>query len=122
MFSTGILGMNARNLSFIKKYNDKTAILLADNKLKTKKYFSKLGVPFARTFREIQNFDALKNFSLSDIPESHFVIKPNKGSKGKGIFVLERRDGSYFSQGIHISEDELLLHMRDILDGAYSIC
>lgn len=121
MFSSGILGMNARNLSFIKKYNDKTAILLADNKLKTKKYFSKLGVPFASTYREIRSLEELKHFSLSEIAENTFVIKPNKGSKGKGILILERREGEYFVEGKHTSEEELFHHMRDILDGAYSI-
>lgn len=121
MFSTGILGMNARNLSFIKKYNDTTAILLADNKLKTKKYFSRMGVPFARTYKEILNFEELKHFSFSEISEQTFVIKPNKGSKGRGIYILERREGLYFSEGKEITEQELYHHMRDILDGAYSI-
>ena len=36
----GILGINARNLLYIKPYNKKKAILLADDKLKTKHFLS----------------------------------------------------------------------------------
>ncbi len=121
MFSSGILGMNARNLSFIKKYNDTTAILLADNKFKTKKYFSKMGVPFAKTFVVISHLEALKRFSFATILVDTFVIKPNKGSKGKGILILERREEGFFYGEELWGEERLFRHMRDILDGAYSI-
>ena len=113
--------MNARNLSYIKKYNDSTAILLADNKLKTKKYFSKLGVPFAKTFFEIHDRETLKDFSFESIKAESFVLKPNKGSKGKGILIIERRGKQLFSDGKLLEADMLFRHMRDILDGAYSI-
>jgi glutathione synthase/RimK-type ligase-like ATP-grasp enzyme len=92
MFSKGILGINARNLSFIKKYNHTSAIMLADNKLKTKRYLSHLGIPFAKTYGEIQTFDELKHFSLKNLKAQTFVIKPNKGFKGRGIIILEKRE------------------------------
>ena len=38
MFNFGILGMNARNLQYIKKQNPRKAVRLADNKLQTKKF------------------------------------------------------------------------------------
>ncbi len=50
-----------------------------------------------------------------------FIIKPNKGSKGKGIYSLERREKKYYCDGKEISQERIYHHMRDILDGAYSL-
>lgn len=121
MFLSSVLWMNSRNLSFIKKYNNKEAIDIADNKLKTKKYLSKIWVPFAQTFAIIRNYEELKKFSFDSIVSSQFVIKPNKGSKGKWILIIEKREGVYLHNGTEYSVVELQWHMQDILDGAYSI-
>ena len=49
----GLLGINARNLLYIKAYNPKKAVLLADSKIKTKNYLSARGVPVARLYHVI---------------------------------------------------------------------
>jgi len=40
MLNFGILGINARNLLYIKKFNPKKGIRLANNKLETKLFLS----------------------------------------------------------------------------------
>jgi glutathione synthase/RimK-type ligase-like ATP-grasp enzyme len=73
--------MNARNLKYIKKFNPKKAIRLADNKLKTKKFLSLRGIPVPETYGVIDSRKALFDFDRNSLPEKEFVVKPNKGSK-----------------------------------------
>lgn len=112
--------MNARNLLYIKKFNNKKSISLADSKIKTKTYLSARGVPFAETFAVIQSKAELQDWDLNILPK-HFVVKPNEGSKGNGILVLERRGDMYRSSDREYSEADLRAHMIDIIDGAFSI-
>ncbi len=84
-----ILGNNARNLLYIKKFNDKKAIRLANNKLETKNFLSERGIPFAKTYAIISNRNELYDFDFSYLPKKTFVIKPNQGSKGEGILIVK---------------------------------
>ncbi|HCY21111.1 TPA: hypothetical protein DIC40_04640 [Patescibacteria group bacterium] len=73
-----MLGNNARNLLYIKKFNDKKAIRLANNKLETKNFLSERGIPFAKTYGIISNRNELYDFDFSYLPKKTFVIKPNQ--------------------------------------------
>jgi len=84
--------MNARNLKYIKRFNPKKAIRLADNKLKTKKFLSLRGIPVPETFAIIDSRKTLFDFDRKSLPEKEFVIKPNKGSKWKGIMIVEMKE------------------------------
>lgn len=77
-FHHGILGMNARNLRYIKEHNSPDSISLADSKLKTKNFLGSRGIPFAETFSIISSYDELKKFEFQSIRNDAFVIKPNK--------------------------------------------
>ncbi|USN54430.1 MAG: hypothetical protein H6765_07865 [Candidatus Peribacteria bacterium] len=77
--------MNARNLHYIKKFNPKKAIRLADNKYKTKRFLSQRDIPVPETYALIRNRNELYEFDFSKIPSDEFMIKPNKGSRGRGI-------------------------------------
>lgn len=95
--------MNARNLLYIKKFNHKKSISLADSKIKTKTYLSARGVPFAETFAVITSKSELQEWNMDSLPH-RFVVKPNEGSKGNGILVLERRGDVFVSQDREYSE------------------
>lgn len=81
MLDFGILGNNARNLLYIKKFNDKKGIRLANNKLQTKDFLVERGIPFAKTYGIISNRKELYEFDFSYLPKKNFVVKPNHGSK-----------------------------------------
>ncbi|MBU0626811.1 hypothetical protein KKG31_01490 [Patescibacteria group bacterium] len=81
MLDFGILGNNARNLHYIKKFNDKKSIRLADNKLETKRFLSERGIPFAKTYAIIKTRKELFDFDFSQLPKKEFVVKPNQGSQ-----------------------------------------
>jgi alpha-L-glutamate ligase-like protein len=51
------------------------------------------------------------------------VIKPNRGSAGRGVLVLAERDGSGYRRhnGERVGPDDLKQHISDILSGMYSL-
>ena len=76
----GMLGMNARNLDFIGRYNPRSRFPLVDNKLRTKLIAEQYGVPVPRlrfaVDQQHQVNDALRKLAELD----GFAIKPAKGS------------------------------------------
>ncbi len=89
MFDFGILGNNARNLLYIKKFNDKKGIRLANNKLQTKDFLIERGIPFAKTYGIITNRTELYEFDFAYLPKKNFVVKPNHGSKWQGVYIVK---------------------------------
>jgi len=118
----GLLGLNARNLLYIRPYNKKKTIRLADDKVKTKKFLSARGIPVPRLFSEIRTKHELEKFDFNSLP-SAFILKPNHGFGGEGIIpIANKRDGYLITaSGKKMTYDELRAHISDILDGRYSI-
>ncbi len=86
MFDFGILWMNARNLSYIRKFNNKKAIRLADNKEKTKRFLHARWIPVPETYALIKTYDQLWSFNFRDIEADQFIIKPVRWSRGRWIY------------------------------------
>lgn len=118
----GILGINARNLLYLKPFNSKKAIRMADSKLKTKQFLSARGIPVPKLFFVIRNVDELYKFDLETLP-TQFVLKPNMGFGGEGIIPFVGRKNGVFekSSGQYLSQDEIVEHIGDILEGRFSI-
>ena len=118
----GVLGLNARNLLYIKPFNPRKAVAFADDKLKTKAYLAARGIPVAKIYAKIESRKQLKNFDFSSLPDE-CVLKPNYGSGGEGILIFKgRKDGKFLEQGKRpISDDALREHIEDILDGKFSV-
>lgn len=119
----GVLGMNARNLVYIKPFNPRKAVAFADDKLKTKAFLHARGIPVAKMYARIHDHQQLRTFDFSQLPD-HCVIKPNYGFGGGGILVLKGRDkeGRFLEQGKRPLEERFLReHIEDILDGKYSV-
>mgnify|MGYP003340230111 FL=1 len=121
--SHGILGINARNLLYVRPYNKRDAIAFADDKLKTKAFLSARGIPTAKIYQTITSRSELREFQMSSLPHT-CVLKPNFGFGGEGILILRGRNkrGEFLVQGKRpISEKALKEHIEDILDGSYSV-
>lgn len=108
-------------MNYIKKFNPRKAIRLADNKQKTKNFLSERGIPFAETYAIIKNRIELSACDFHALPHASFVIKPNHGSKGRGILIVTQEEGKFRVGGQLFTEAELKLHCVDILDGEYSM-
>lgn len=121
--SMGILGMNARNISYVSKYNDRRLYPLVDNKLKTKKLAEEHGLRTPDLFGYVQYQAQIKKIKeLLPIDEG-FVLKPAQGSGGKGILIIVRQenDAFYKANGDKIEFHELKRHISNILSGLYSL-
>jgi len=118
-----ILGMNARNLQYIRPNNKRGSVRLADNKLKTKRVLSKIGIPVPKLYGVIKNRLDLDNFDWEGLLPS-FVLKPNMGLGGEGIMVVygRKKNGNWIkASGQEVSISHFKAHIQDILDGRYSI-
>ena len=119
----GIMGMNGRNVNYIARHNPRHLYPNVDNKYLTKKRCAEQGisVPVLLGVCRMQGQIAELREFLS--PLKQFVIKPAKGSGGKGILVITGRDGESYrkSSGQLISHAELCRHVSNTLSGLFSL-
>lgn len=120
----GILGINARNQHYIRPSGFKRAVRIIDNKLVTKRFLKKAGVPVPETLAVIRSARGLYGFKWETLPLS-FILKPNRGLTGNGIVIIygKKKRGS----SAWIGTDRTILripdfqeHIRNILDGNFS--
>ncbi len=120
-----VLGMNARNLDFIRPYNSKHAKEIADNKLLCKSVLKKNGVFVSELIAKIKTAEELEAFDWQILPAS-FALKPNRGFGGEGIIVVygkkkDRNDAWIKADGSLITIEDLKSHIRNIIDGSFSL-
>jgi len=120
-----ILGMNSRNLDFIRPFNLKKAKEIADNKLLSKKILKKNGLAVPNLIGKIKSREELENFNWQSLPEG-FALKPNRGFGGEGILVVYGKkkglDNVWIkADGSLITADSLKNHINNILDGSFSL-
>lgn len=121
-FNKGVLGLNARNLIYIRELNSREQINFADSKLKTKHYLSARNIPVPKLYAAIKTHDDLFKFDFGSLPGS-VVLKPNRGSGGDGIIAFKDRKGDNFFtvSGKTLNVNEIKSHIIDIIDGRFSI-
>lgn len=119
----GILGMNARNIGFIGRYNQRANYRLADDKLQTKSAALARGIPVPELYGTVEYQFQVKDMLNTLKGRDSFVIKPAQGSGGKGILVIVGREGDHFikSSGALIDEREVRRHSSNILAGLHSL-
>ncbi|MFO7649100.1 alpha-L-glutamate ligase-like protein [Halomonas campaniensis] len=119
----GIIGMNRRNIRYIGRYNNRRLYPLVDDKLKTKLLAQEYGITTPALIGTVTTQFGVKQ--LSGMLHGHhgFVIKPAKGSGGKGILVIEHvEDGAYVKpSGARLGLGDLERHVSNILSGLYSL-
>ncbi|GMG87379.1 alpha-L-glutamate ligase-like protein [Biformimicrobium ophioploci] len=121
--SYGVLGMNARNIRYIAHYNDRTRYPVVDDKFKTKLAARKANIPVPELLATMDS-QAGRKALLHTIEQCEkFVIKPARGSGGKGILVINGRDGDLYVKpsGVRVTTEDVLRHASNILSGLYSL-
>lgn len=120
--SKHVLGINARNLLYISRYNRMRARRFADEKLLTKRLLLKRQVATPKLYASFYKFKDLDDFDWDSLP-ADFVVKPNAGYGGEGIVLVRK-----FKNGRGETTDQntidtsgLKRHIQDILDGNYSL-
>lgn len=123
--SRELLGMNARNLKYIRPYNRKRGREIADNKLLCKRILKKNNLPAPALIAKIKNLEDLEKFDWNTLPNS-FALKPNRGFGGEGILVVygKKKNGSETwikADGSSVTLEDIKNHVRNILDGSFSL-
>ncbi|RUR32585.1 alpha-L-glutamate ligase-like protein [Vreelandella nanhaiensis] len=119
----GIIGMNRRNIRYIGRYNSRRLYPLVDDKLKTKLLAQQYGITTPELIGTVTTQFGVKH--IGDMLTGHngFVIKPAKGSGGKGILVIEKVVDNQFVKpsGAHLTLEDVERHVSNILSGLYSL-
>ncbi len=123
--SRKILGMNSRNLEYIRPGNLKKAKRIADDKILSKKILKKAELPVPKLITKISTREELENFDWNILPAS-FALKPNRGFGGEGILVVygkkkERENTWIKADGSLVAVDDLKNHINNIIDGSFSL-
>jgi alpha-L-glutamate ligase-like protein len=120
--STVMLGMNARNYLYIRKFNRRSQKLVADDKLLTKKRLIKKEVPTNNILAVFRSLQDVRAFDWTSLP-ADFAVKPARGYGGRGITVVTAWDGTKGKLGksdtIDIHELERIIF--GALDGEHSL-
>jgi len=118
-----VLGLNERNVSYISRYNKRENFPLVDNKLKTKKAALAVNLPVPELLGVVASPQQLKTLPALLKEHQSFVIKPARGSGGKGILVVSRREGEQFFKpsGALLTANAIRHYVSNILSGVYSL-
>ncbi|AEH33427.1 alpha-L-glutamate ligase-like protein [Vibrio anguillarum] len=119
----GIMGMNKRNHSYIGRYNDRSKYPLVDDKLQTKLIAQRAGCTVPKLIGVISNQADVKSIHSMVKEWPGFVIKPARGSGGKGILVImSHKDGVYTKpSGATINQQDVERHISNALAGLFSL-
>ncbi len=120
-----VLGLNARNLLYLRPSNSARAIRVADNKLLAKGILKKAGLPVLETYAVINNPRDLTSFDWHSLPPT-FVLKPNRGLGGEGIVIVygKKKKAPYpwvKADRKTVEAEDLRSHILNILEGTYSL-
>lgn len=119
----GVVGINMRNARFLLPNNPRRLYELVDNKLRTKALAESEGMSVAETYAVLKTpHDANIVEKLLKGHEA-FVIKPTRGSGGKGIMVIDKRVGKNFIKpsGAEVTPGDVKNHVSNILAGLFSL-
>ncbi len=118
-----LLGQNARNLEYIKSNNFAISRRLADSKLKTKEFLQNHKIAVPATLAIFTKHKQIQD-EVIDTLEPPFVVKPNNGYGGKGIYVFEEKnpEGNLVTNtGRVFTRSEFKEHLHYIIDGFFSL-
>ncbi|MEM1195048.1 MAG: sugar-transfer associated ATP-grasp domain-containing protein [Pseudomonadota bacterium] len=116
-----ILGINMRN-ALIAKYNPRTAIERARDKVAAKVALESAGIACTGTVAVIDDYQSLMSFKPArDMPDA-WAIKPARGSQGDGILLAVRRESDtwFKGSGAPITQSDVMHHIQKVVDGGFS--
>ena len=118
-----ILGINARNLLYVHRLNQRRHFPLADDKVRTKAALLAAGVPVPETLAVYTNLMEVSAAHEALRAAGEFVIKPASGRQGGGIVIVTTHDGTDFRRagGAVLPWEDLRRAMGDILFGVHSV-
>jgi alpha-L-glutamate ligase-like protein len=120
---SGVLNMNNRNISYIGRYNQRKFYKRVDDKLITKQLALANNIAVPDLIGVVQQQHDIEQIPAMVADRTGFVIKPAKGSGGKGILVVTRvEQGRYYkANGQEVTPNEIYRHVSNTLSGLFSL-
>ena len=119
----GVVGINSRNGRYMLPNNNRKFYRTVDDKVLTKELAIKMEIPVPELYGTIESPGGLKKIRKMVEGKDAFVIKPARGSGGKGVLVIQGRSGEAFLKGSgnSITMEEIRFHVSNILGGLFSL-
>jgi alpha-L-glutamate ligase-like protein len=119
----GIVGMNMRNIAYIAGNNPRHLYPRVDDKLKTKVLAEQAGIAVPKLLGVVKYQHHVRQLETFLAEQTSFVMKPSKGSGGKGILVITGRQGDDYVKpsGSVIKSHDLRRHASNTLSGLFSL-
>jgi len=120
----GILGMNRRNVDYLLPLNPRGHFPRVDDKLLTKQICESRGIPVPKTYAILKRQSQIKFFARVARQFDDFVIKPARGSMGRGILIVTEcygRDRFVLADNADLHISDIRYHLAEIIAGLYSL-
>lgn len=119
----GLIGINARNVDFVSTLNEQRLMPRVNDKVETKRICEAAGVPTPTLYATIEINAHVRSLERHLAGRERFVVKPAKGSQGKGIMVIDGRvNGNWrTTSGRLVTDDRLKSHLSNVISGMYSL-
>ncbi len=121
--AAGVVGINNRNRGYIMPRNPRRLYALVDDKVRTKQLAVAAGIAVPELYGLIHSVHDAHEFARHVEGRQDFVVKPARGSGGKGILVVadRRRDMYVKGDGSVLGQAEIEHHIQNVLGGVYSL-
>jgi len=119
----GVVGINMRNARFLLPNNPRALYRLVDDKLQTKALAKAEWISVPETYAVIRSPREASRIEGILSKHTAFVIKPSRGSGGRGVLVIDGREGAHYVKpsGNVLTANELRHHVSNILAGLFSL-
>jgi alpha-L-glutamate ligase-like protein len=119
----GVVGLNARNGRYLLPNNPRRLYRAVDDKLMSKKAAIAMDIPVPDLYGSFERPSELKNIEALISRYESFVVKPARGSGGKGVLVIQGRSGDAFlkGSGTSMTAEEVRFHAANIQGGLFSL-
>jgi alpha-L-glutamate ligase-like protein len=116
-----VMGINRRNREFVYLNNMRSLAPIASSKLRTKEALLNSRIPAPKLYAVIESHREVRRFRQTVEGLSSFVIKPDHGSRGNGVFIVNGLvpEGYLNGGGKPVKESKFLSLIHEILSGEY---
>lgn len=119
----GVLAINRRNGEYTRLINPRKKYPLVDDKLATKRLAMQARISVPELYGVVEAPYQVRHLDKLVVGKKDFVVKPARGSGGKGILVFSGRYRDFYrlSNGLLMDREELGHHIFNILGGLFSL-
>ncbi|MCP5537882.1 MAG: alpha-L-glutamate ligase-like protein [Akkermansiaceae bacterium] len=119
----GLIGLNQRNGTYLLPNNNRKFYRRVDDKLVTKTLAQEMGLAVPELYHVFKTQRGVTDIEETLAGFESFVMKPSRGSGGRGVLVIVGRRGKKFvkASGVVISAKDVERHATEILGGLFSL-